>query len=147
MAEEIVKGKVITKRPDGSTRVVTVNVDPSKTDQQWKKDCDVNHIVAKFLKTRQITHLNQNQGTYADVSQIRDLEQCLITVEKARSAFASLPAKIRNRFSNDPQKFIEFMQDSSKLEESYELGVRKRPEVEEEVQPPVVPPTPPEGGA
>ncbi|MEM4202187.1 MAG: hypothetical protein QW786_03165, partial [Candidatus Hadarchaeum sp.] len=65
--------KVITKRPNGTRRVFTRNTEPSKTKQDMKKDCDVNFIVQKFMKTGQMSQLNQNQGSYADVTGIKDL--------------------------------------------------------------------------
>ena len=35
----------------------------SLTQQQFKEECDVNHILAKYRKTNMITHLNKHQTT------------------------------------------------------------------------------------
>lgn len=118
--------KVITKRPDGSIRVSTVNNEVSMTDQSYKDDCDVNVIIDRYLKTGQISHLAKYRGQYADVSQITDLQGAMDTVKKAGEAFMSLPAQLRKKLNNDPQEFIKYMQDPKNLEESIELGLRER---------------------
>lgn len=40
----------------------------------------------------------------------------------------TLPAKVRDRFSNDPGKFLAFVDDPKSREEMYELGLAKRPD-------------------
>lgn len=115
---------IITKRPNGTLRVQT---DTSgwkhKTDQSFKNDCDVNLIMARFLKGQPITHLRNGQGAYADVSQIPDLSEALNTVTKAQEAFNSLPAQIRKRFGNSPVNMVEFMSDPNNYKEAADLGL------------------------
>lgn len=63
-------GKVLIPIPDSNrVKVVTINNDPSKTDQSQKKEADVNNIMAKYIKTGIVNHLNRTPGQYADTSQ------------------------------------------------------------------------------
>ena len=87
--------KVIEIRANGTKRVYTVNNEPSRTDQSQAKECDVNHIMKKYIKTGQITHLAKVRGTYADVSEIPDLNEALMVVKQADETFSMLPAQVR----------------------------------------------------
>lgn len=116
--------KNISYRSNGSRIVSTINNLPSRTDQQFKADCDVNHIVTKFKKTGQISHLAKMQGQYLDVSEIKDLDVALQQVKTAQSAFDSLPAEIRQRFRNDPREYVKFLADPKNDEEAITLGLK-----------------------
>lgn len=122
--------KKVDTRENGSKRVYTENKLPSKTDQQWKDDVDVNHIMDRYLKNGEIPLFAKRAnvtGQYADVSNIPDLLGAYQQVEAAETALSQLPAKIRKRFQNDPQEMLSFLKDPKNLEESYELGFRERP--------------------
>lgn len=90
-----------------------------------KKDCDVNFIVQKFMKTGQMSHLNQNQGSYADVTGIKDLLDSMSTVTRAQQTFNSLPAVLRKRFGNSPVEFVNFLDDPKNDAEAVKLGLKK----------------------
>jgi phage internal scaffolding protein len=128
MEATIRDNKEIIRLQNGRVRVRTINKQPSKTDTQFKDEVDVNNIMRKFQRTGQISHLAKRDGTYMDVSEIKDLAESIEVVDKAAYAFEKLPAKIRNRFDNDPRKLVTFMQDEKKnLEEMYELGLKQKP--------------------
>lgn len=113
--------KKIEIRPNGTTRVVTLNDEPSLTDQQWAKDCDVNHILAQFTKTgRSIPPLT---GQYADLSTAPEYMEALNTIINAESAFNSLPARTRARFDNDPAQLLSFLEDPSNRDEAIQLNL------------------------
>ena len=43
--------------------------------------------------------------------------------------FAAMPAEVRDRFQNDPGRFLEFANDASNYEEALKMGLAiKRPE-------------------
>lgn len=118
-------------RANGRTRVRTMFGDdsPSLTQQQFKKECDVNEIVMKFRRTGTITHVrNAAAGVYADMSSIPSYQDALNTIIKANEAFAEVPADIRNRFAHDPQKFIDFLADPKNDDEAVKLGLKVRPD-------------------
>lgn len=120
-------GKIMQKisvRKDGSKRIQTIYKDAHKTDQQFKKDCDANHIIDKMKRTGTVTHLARCQGSYADVSEVTDLHDSLIKVEKARAAFMNLPGKIRQKFNNSMEDYVSFLQDPRNNEEAIALGLK-----------------------
>lgn len=119
-------GRVVIKRKDGSTRVVTYNNEISRTDEQWAEDCDVNTIVRKFRKTKVLpTHLNHRQGVFADVTQVVDLHTSVIKLQEAQDEFEKLPALVRKRFDNNALKMIQFLEDSSNDDEAIKLGLKQ----------------------
>ncbi|AZL82952.1 internal scaffolding protein [Apis mellifera associated microvirus 25] len=140
---------IITRRPNGTKRIQTINEEPSKTEQSFQKECDVNEIIRKYMKTGQITHMARNQGSYADVSEIPDLHSAMIQVSQAQQAFDSLPAELRKRFGNSPVAMVEFLQNPKNDEEAIELGLKtKKPGLVENQPEPtpkeaVVPPSTP----
>lgn len=140
--DNLKEGKNIQIDPvTGRKRVFTVNKLPSKTDQQYKMDCDVNYIVSKFQKTGHISHLSKFQGKYADVSAIPDLHEALINVKMAESAFLDVPASIRKRFHNNPVELLNFLSDPENREEAELLGLIPKPEKTVSVQPDAQPET------
>jgi len=119
--------KIMIKRPDGSVRVASVNEEPSKTQQQFKDECDVNNIVKKYETTGEWLHLTRRQGVYADVSEIKDYHQSLDKVQRANDAFMALPAEMRLRFQNDPGRLLEFLADPKNHSEGVKLGLYEKP--------------------
>jgi len=86
---------------------------PSMTKQSFADETDINKIVARFEKTGLIEHLNSREPFYGDVSDIVGYQEALNVVQKADDLFNAYPAKVRERFDNDPVKFIEFISDRS----------------------------------
>lgn len=115
--------KQIIIRPNGTKQVRTINTLPSKTDQQFQKEVDVNTIIARFRKTGHISHLAKNQGAYLDVSEIPDLLTATMQVQLAQNSFETLPAAIRKKFSDSPIEFYNFMHDEKNREEAQKLGL------------------------
>lgn len=119
--------KKITKRANGQVRVQTINDEPSLTQGQYKDMTDVNKIMEKFRKTGSISHINnRTQGVYADLTNIPDYEGSLNSVLRAQKAFSDMPAKVRERFNNDPSKLIEFLSNPANKKEGIDLGLLKQ---------------------
>lgn len=116
--------KIISKRQNGSIRVVTPVGEKSMTDQSFKDECDVNNIISKFKKTGNLTHVARIQGTYGDFSDIPDLQQAMQTVTDAQANFEALPSNIRSRFGNSPVEFLNFLSDPSNDQEAIKLGLK-----------------------
>lgn len=51
----------IIRRPNGSLKVVTVNIEETRTQQQYLEQCDVNYIMKRFNQTGEITHIMQKR--------------------------------------------------------------------------------------
>lgn len=114
--------KIITEK-NGRVRVMTLNELPSMTEQQFVAECDVNNIIARYKKTNEWTHLSGKQQIFADVSEITDYQSSLQKISDAQNAFNSLPSHLRNRFENDPQNMLDFLQDPSNYHEGVKLGI------------------------
>lgn len=122
-------GQAQKKRPDGSLDVWSVNLEPSRTQQQFKEECDINNIIKKFNDTGQFRHVTSKEGMYGDFSLFTDYRDMWHAVRSAEDAFSTLPAEVRKRFRNDPQELIDFLGDPKNYEEALELGlVNKRDE-------------------
>jgi len=117
--------KLITRRPNGTIKVQTINNQPSRTQQQFKDQCDVNKIIAKFKRTGSVTHLkNVQEGVYADLSQLPSLQEAENAVIAAQQAFEAVPALTRQRFGNDPKLFVDFLSDPKNDEEAIKMGLK-----------------------
>lgn len=77
----------------------------SMTEQHHARACDINAIMAKYIKTGVIEHISKYEPTFADVSQL-DFKQALDTVCRVESEFYDLPAFVRDHYDNDPQNYI-----------------------------------------
>lgn len=102
---------------------------PSMTQQHFKAECDINNILKRFQKTGLIEHVAQFNGNYEDLSNPVDYQTALNICIEAQAAFESLPSSVRKRFANNPQSFIEFVNDPANAEEMYSLGLAQRPVV------------------
>lgn len=96
--------------------------DASLAQQHFKEECDINTILEKF----NITGLLPQQTLsprYGDFSGIGDYHTALNRVIAAQDEFEALPAPIRARFDNDPEKLIEFLENSENRPEAEALGL------------------------
>lgn len=123
-----------------------ITKEPSRTKQSFKDECDINNIVKSFRTVQDILDLTarNKQGVFADLPDQFEYQEGLNTIIQARTAFDALPARIRNRFENDPAQFLEFMSDPGNQDEWVKLGLAKdtRPPPTTEPVPPSTPPTP-----
>lgn len=119
---------------------------PSLTKQSMKAECDINNIMKRFERTKVVTHLNQRQAYFADVSEVPDFATALRVVEDAERMFLSLPAAIRKEFDNDATKYVQFCSDPANLPRMQELGIADKPKAPEVQKVEIVNPPAP-GGA
>lgn len=133
--------KIITKDKNGLViKVQTDNQEPSKTQQQFKDSSNINNIMKKYHATGMITHLNQKQGSYADLSKVKDYQSSLQTVIDAQQAFMTLSSDVRKKFSNDPQELIGFLADPKNRDEAESLNlITKKPKTETQPNPNTTP--------
>lgn len=99
-----------------------------RTRQQFRKESDVNHIVKQFSKTGVLPHVQNREGRYGDFSDVPTYQEAMQVVFDAQEQFAGLSADVRKRFHNDPEEFLEFVNDSSNLDEMVKLGLATKPE-------------------
>lgn len=119
-----------------------VTIPPSRTKQAHKAECDINNIIKQYKTSGMVTHINANAqvGAYLDLPDQADFQTAMNTVLVAQQSFATLPAKVRSRFGNDPAEFLAFMSNADNLAEARELGLVNPAPPE---PPPPAPPPPP----
>lgn len=98
---------------------------PRRVKQSHVAECDINNILKHFSATGQLNHVRANSamGAYADLPDNIDFQESLNIIKQGETAFSSLPSKVRDRFGNDPAKFLEFMADPSNIPEAIKLGL------------------------
>lgn len=119
---------------------------PSMTKQEFKKECDIKTIMAKYQRTGLLEHVNQYQGQYADLGDPCDFQTAQNIMIEAQAAFDSLPSSMRKRFGNNPHEFLEFVHDERNRKEMIEMGLIKPKAITSEPpQKAVEEPKPPKG--
>lgn len=105
-----------------------VCMSPSRTQQQFKNECDVNNILRNYVNTGVLTHVNNAEPMFGDFSQVpSDFGEALALIDRATEEFNALPSEVRAKFDNKPLNLVQFLQDESNREEAEKLGlVNKR---------------------
>ena len=96
--------------------------DPSMAQQQFKDECDINTILQKFNVTGQLP-VSPLQPQFGDFSGVTDYQTALNAVLDAQESFDALPARVRERFANDPAAFVDFCLDEANRGEMRALGL------------------------
>lgn len=94
----------------------------SMTRQEFKRECDINYILAR-VGAGQI-ELVPPEATYQDFSEVPsnydDLASKLLDADQR---FASLPSKLRDRFGNSPANLLAFLGNEANRDEAIKLGL------------------------
>lgn len=96
--------------------------DPSLAQQQFKDDVDINVLLERF-KVTGVMPQSVMLPQYGDFRGVDDYRSAQDAIRKAHNAFMDLPAKLRARFDNDPQKLLEFVSDDKNRDEAIKLGL------------------------
>lgn len=107
-----------------SDRYATVNLEESLTQQSDMEETDINVIMEKYRVTGQVPGVVQ-PAMYGDFSGNLSYRDAVERVKEANDAWAEIPAKIRRRFANDPQEFMNFVNDPENLPEMRKMGLAK----------------------
>lgn len=105
-------------------RSADIDFDPDsgRTRQSMKDECDINKIMGRYLKTGLLTHVNEHQGDYGEFVQV-DFHEAMNTVIAAQEMFGTVPSNLREKFGNDPGRFLDFVTNPDNREEMRELGL------------------------
>lgn len=96
---------------------------PSMAQQSQAKEADINFIVKQFGITGQLP-TNVRAPTFADFADVVfDFQSAQNAIALANQSFMQMPADVRSRFNNDPQRFVEFCSDADNLPEMRKLGL------------------------
>lgn len=95
----------------------------SMVQQSLQDDTDINNIMAKYRKTGVFQHVTPLAAEYGDFSNVPDYKTAMEQIMLSNELFMELPAKVRDRFGNDPAQFITFATDEKNLDELRSLGL------------------------
>jgi phage internal scaffolding protein len=97
-------------------------LDASLTQQQFADEADINTIVNRFLKTGVLPTPN-TFPQYVDFEGVFDYQSAMNLVRAADESFLRMDAKVRARFNNSPQEFLEFFANPENVQEAIRLGL------------------------
>ena len=96
--------------------------DPSLTQQQFAEESDINFIVDRFMKTGHLP-TPATMPQYAEYDGVFDFQSAMNVVRQADENFMRMDAKVRARFHNSPQEFLEFFANPDNVDEAVRLGL------------------------
>lgn len=96
--------------------------EPTRTQQHFKEECDINTIVRRFGVTGELP-IGTKAPSYGDYQGVADFHTAMNAVARANEAFDALPATWRKRFNHDPQEFLEFCSKEENRPEAAKLGL------------------------
>lgn len=86
----------------------TVCPEKTMTRQSEADACDVNRIMARYVKTGVLPQ-GSGAGFYADVTEAGDFMVMQEKVAQVCKAFSLLDAPVRQRFENDPALWLDYL--------------------------------------
>lgn len=99
--------------------------DDSLAVQSALEESDINTIVRRFGLTGELPG-DVAMPQSGDYSGVGDFHSAMNVVRQAQEEFLRVPADIRARFLNDPQRFTDFFNDPDNQEEAIKLGLATR---------------------
>lgn len=103
--------------------VLYFDEEPVLTEQHHKDDCDINSIMSKFASNPSAIFADPSAFNYSDVSEHVDYHSALNFVRRIDDMFIQIPADIREKFDNDPEKFVDFMNDENNISALQDMGI------------------------
>lgn len=128
-------------RNAASNAVALGDFEPTRTQQQFKDECDINNIAKNFGLTGRMP-TNVRMPMFGDFTDVDDYASALNAARRAAHSFMQMPAAVRERFGNDPQGFLEFCSNPANAEEAKSLGLVRTEAVSAQVPPPPEAPKP-----
>lgn len=96
---------------------------PGLTQNEHARECDINLIMEKYLRTGTVAQ-RADMGRFGDFSEAGDFHEAQNVLVKARGQFAALSSKVRERFQNDPGRFLAWVHDPARKSADFdEVGL------------------------
>lgn len=92
------------------------------TQQSQKEESDIHNILKKHAATGLLSHVNKYKGEYADMSSAPEFQEAQNIIAEAKSVFETVPAKLRAKFHNNPDEFLDFMQNPANRDKIEDMG-------------------------
>jgi len=103
--------------------------DESLAIQSAAEEADINTIVRRFGLTGQLPD-QVAMPRSGDFTNVPDFHSAMNLIRTTQEEFLRVPAEIRARFKNDPQQFMEFLEDDRNRAEAQKMGLLKPVPVE-----------------
>lgn len=100
--------------------------DESRTQQQFKDECDINTIVKRFGLGYEMPE-GVRMPTYGDFTGIDNFHDACAAIAQAHESFDQLPAHVRAHFNNDTGRFVDFIGDDKNRDQAIQLGLVPAP--------------------
>lgn len=112
-------------RKRSTARLQITFTEPSLTQTEFAEEADINFIMSKYTYDDIASYVASNPPStnYLDLSDPVDFQLNMDSINSANEAFADLPAKVRDRFNNNPLSFLEFVHDENNRDEMFHLGL------------------------
>lgn len=94
---------------------------PSKTEQSYKDECNIDFIISNFVKTG-IDPREGRQMSYVDCTQVKDFQSAQNLIAETKSMYYALPSEIRDEFKT-VDKYLEYVSNPENLKDCYERGI------------------------
>jgi len=101
---------------------------PNPVPQSDVERTDINYMSTKHLQARMQGNPNGRKPMFIDVPSL-SFHEMMNKVATIREDFASLPARIRGRFYNDPHVLLSFIEKPENRREAVRLGLIHDPEL------------------
>ena len=113
---------ITTKRESGTRRVQHKLNPESMAEQGHSKECNINHIVARYKKTGLFPQ-RSGEPKYGDFTNAGDFQDAQNRIIQAKEEFSQLPSDIREIFENSPAKLLDFLADPQNAAEAIKMGL------------------------
>lgn len=142
-------GQIMTKRPNGTVRIQTVNKSESRTVQADVENAEIKNILRRYEGTGVLDMLQRADLQFKDVSEFQNLSDALQQLKQAEAEFMQMPPQIRDVFDNDAAVWLDSAHDGLSQDQSdrlHRLGLLDRvpPPPANPAVPPADPPSAPE---
>lgn len=109
-------------------------LDVSRAKQSFAEESDINTIIRRFKIGGELP-VGVRMPTYGDFTFVSTFKEAMDALALANEAFDRMPAEVRSRFGNDPERFVDFCSDDRNLPEARKLGLVPPEEVKAVIPP------------
>lgn len=110
------KDKLVVRNRNSRSRRVTRNFphpDKVRTQQQFKTECDINHIVKNAMRGVPPRFLARGVPQFGDFTDVPNLADAYAIIRNAEEAFLNLPSELRLELGNDPARINELTKEQA----------------------------------
>lgn len=101
--------------------------EPTLTQQHFAQECDINEILRRSASSG-VLPVNDKVPQYGDFTVVpKSLQDAFAMIKQANDLFMSMPWDVRERFANNPERMVAFLNDSKNRDEAIKLGLVKAP--------------------